>query len=490
MKLNFLKLPTFAFLLFGGIILNLVSCTVHPIVSEIKKLNADADFSCIDLKNLNQFILANQNERSFKKYVQNSIIDTLHLNKLLKKEIGQKEFDKLTCDFTSKNNHKAKHVHFYLENSGSMDGYVNGITEYESALSNLVVEAQHYYGEDNLSVNFINSEIIPAQINNINSFFKSLDPEKEPYNVGNKSVSELNELFKTVLAKTHKDDISIFISDCIYSLDKSRSTEQGLVFQQSLTKAVFLQKSKEFPLSAYVLQMNSSFSGKYYDKNNTVAILDKVQRPYYIWILGEETVLKDFLVKHNPSKYQGFRNSYYFTNNLNSKVRYELLKSTGLEGRISFNKQNNKIIDEIKLVDGKFQFAIAVDFKEYPDQKAFLNKESYKISPDFEIVRVDPIPQNNQPAIVNHNDWNKISNSEYTHIVTVRNIKQNFPSEFSIDFINSVPKWIDASSTEDDSDIKNNLDRTFGLKFLIQGIQSAYEYNGIKSPKIELTLNK
>ncbi len=491
MKINKLIFPVFAVILIPGIIITTNSC-VDPvsIPSKIDQLEEDGVFSCTDLDEVHQLILKNQNDRNFKSFVLNAAVDTLKLNKLIKSKIGEAEFEKLNCDSIANVSPKAKHVHIYLENSGSMDGYVNGITDYEAALADLVVETQHYYGKENLSVNFINSEIIPAHITDINSFFKSLNPGEKPYNVGNKSVSELNELFKNVLAKTDKEDISIFISDCIYSLDKSRSTLEGLIFQQSLTKAVFLEKSNEFPLSAYVLQMNSSFTGKYYDKDNRVTVLSMEQRPYYIWILGEESILKDFLLKRNPNKYRGFKNSFYFTSNLNSKLRFELLKSTGLEGRVSFNRDNNTIIDGIKFKDGKFQFAIAVDFKNYPDQTTVLNKNSYKITPGFEIVTIDPIPENNQPAIIQHNDWNKISKSAFTHLITIKTNDSKFPSDFNLSFINSLPNWVESASTDDDSDIKNNMDKTFGFKFLIKGIQSAYESNGIKSSKIELTLNK
>ena len=468
MKINKLLLPTIAVLFLCGIIMTMNSCSEKPIVSKIKELMKDDEFSCQDLDNLHVYIIENQDNRNFKSFVQNSAIDTLKLNKILKKELGDNNFKKLSCNSKATSNHRAKNIHLYLENSGSMDGYVNGITEFEAALADLVVEAQDYYGKENLAINFINSEIIPAQYDNINSFFKSLSPGKKPYNVGNKSVSELNELFKTVLSKTSKDDISILISDCIYSLDKSRSTIQGLIFQQSLTKAVFLEKSKEFPLSAYVLQMNSSFSGKYFDKENKVTLLDKQSRPYYIWILGEESILKDFLNKHNPSKYQGFKNSYYFTNNLNSDLRFELLKSTGLEGRVSFNREKNTIIDNIKPQNGIFQFSVAVDFTDNPDQKTVLNKGSYKVTPGFEIVSIQPIPEENQPALIHHNDWNKVSESGYTHVITIKTTEPNFPSDFKLSFINSMPNWIESSNIDDDADIKNNLDKTFGFKFLIQ----------------------
>src|SRR5690606_26518809 len=99
-------------------------------------------------------------------------------------------------------------VNIFLENSGSMDGYVRGITDYEAALADLVVEIQHHYGEDNLSIYFVNTDVYPVKMDsNISDFFSSLEPKKGPYVIGDQSVSELNEIFRMIVGRTGKNDI-------------------------------------------------------------------------------------------------------------------------------------------------------------------------------------------------------------------------------------------------------------------------------------------
>jgi hypothetical protein len=462
--------------------------TKNPVQQKIKEL-AVGGFDCTDYEVLSDFVIANKSERSFKKYLNRSgQLDTSMLNKSIDTVIGSDQFNSSLCFDTIQKENK---VSFFLENSGSMDGYVRGITDYEAALADLVVETRHHYGEDNMAINFVNTAVYPVKMDSdISNFFSSLEPKKGSYVVGNQSVSELNELFRMILERTNKNDISIFISDCIYSLDKNRSTLQGLVFQQSLTKSVFLDKSKEFPLSALVLQMMSNFDGNYYDKDNRVTKLSNEQRPYYIWILGEDNAVRDFLTKKDLTEYKGFRNSYFFSSNANISLNAEVLGRTQTEGRFVIDRKDKSILKDINPVNNSFQFSLAVDFADYPDQKSVLDKTSFEITPGFEIVNIQAIPKNNQPKLLDGNDWNSVANKGYSHLITVRSQDQMFPSDFSLTFTNALPSWVESSNIDDDSDILQLLDKTFGLKYLFAGIQGAYETNGISAPHIKLTLNK
>lgn len=458
-------------------------CSGNSLKNKMKKYDKQS-FSCADYLGFKKFVDDNKNSREFLQFFNDGTLDETKVQKFLKNQ----DIILPTCN---KNNIAINKISVYLENSGSIDGYVRGITDYESAIADLVVEAQYRYGKDKLHINFINKDIYPVEINNITAFFESLDPANSPYNTGNRTVSELNEIFEIILENTSKDAISVFISDCIYSLDKSRSTLQGLNFQQSLTKSVFLNKSRDFPISAYVLQLFSSFNGKYFDRENKFTLIENQRRPYYIWILGNDDLIRDFLNKSNPSKYRGFKNSYYFTQNSISNIKYEILGSTYNKGRFSFDRKDQRNIKNINLIDGEFQFSIAVDFKDYPDQNTLLNKSSYTLTPGFQITDIKSIPNNNQPLLINKNDWNKISSKGYSHILIVNTKDVNFPSNFNIEFTNSFPSWVSQSSTDDDTDIIKTMDKTFGLKYLFEGIQGAFQViEDLDNNKIHLTLNR
>ena len=49
-------------------------------------------------------------------------------------------------------------VNVYIENSGSMDGFVNGFTDFKGAIGKLLVDLKYHYGEDNVHIYFIRNE--------------------------------------------------------------------------------------------------------------------------------------------------------------------------------------------------------------------------------------------------------------------------------------------------------------------------------------------
>ncbi|MBE8712685.1 hypothetical protein [Sphingobacterium hungaricum] len=465
----------------------------NPLNEKIKKLTRDKIFDCDDFDQITSYVDSNKTDRKLKRFFRNDTLDLSTLISVIKEDLNEVSVNIEKCVERGVLSAQIESINVFLENSGSMDGYVRGITDYESALSDILVEANHHFGKDRVFVNFINEKIYPAQLNNINDFFKSLEPQKAPFNVGNRSVSELNELFRLILSSTGTNDISIFVSDCIYSLDKSNSTLNALMFQQNLTKSVFLEKSTEFPFSTYILQLYSPFNGIYYDHLNGRNPLKNTNRPYYIWILGQESLLKQFLAKKDPTEYNGFANSYYLNIAKEANMPFEVLSSTSKIGKNRLNKSDNTILEKVVMKNGVFQFAIAVDLSDYPDKTSILNKMAYKISPGFEIVEIKLVPENNQPQIVNPNEWNKISTSGYSHLLIVKNTEKNFSSKFNLSFVNNLPDWVNQSHTDDDTDILNTLDKTFGLKYLITGVKSAYETlnkGHDNTFSINLTLNK
>lgn len=480
-------------LLLAGISFLVVCQSNDPLEQNIKDLYQDKEFNCTDFDQLVNYLEAQKSSRRFSKYFADGRLDKRMVISLVEKTLNTSLPDLLNCNSEVDVKPSTEKVNVFIENSGSMDGYVEGITDYEAVLSDIIIEANHYYGKERISVNFITDKPYPTKINNISSFFKSLDPKRAPFNIGNKSVSELNELFKIVLDSTAKNDISIFVSDCIYSLDKSSSTVNGLMFQQSLTKAVFLDKSKEFPVSAYLLQLYSSFTGNYYNHSNSKVKLNGASRPYYIWILGEDSMLKEFLSKLKPKQYKGFTNSYFMTANAGDSVMFEVLASTNKLGKSRFHRRDKATLENVELSNNIFQFSFAADLSDYPDEISLLDKKLYKITPSFELVSIEPIPENNQPTLVKASDWTKIGNKGYSHVFTVKTEINNFPSDFHLAFVSKIPSWVSRHSTDDDTDILKNLDKTFGLKYLVAGVQSAFEtLNGTKENtfSINLKLNR
>lgn len=66
------------------------------------------------------------------------------------------------------------------------------VFNFEVVVSDLVIGLNYHYNQKYIKFNFINSELYPIDISNVDSFFKSLEPGVAPFKVGNQFVSELN----------------------------------------------------------------------------------------------------------------------------------------------------------------------------------------------------------------------------------------------------------------------------------------------------------
>lgn len=380
-------------------------------------------------------------------------------------------------------------VNVYIENSGSMDGYVNGNTEFKGAIRDLLVLLKHYYGtEEKIKVHFINSRIrqTDTQIDlatfatNINQIW-SVQGE-------NRRSSNLNNIFKMILDKTDKETISILFSDCIYSI-QGRDAEGLLSDEKSLTKDAFLSRWRQdsLKLATTIVKMKSKFTGTYWDKDNNPTFLNGNQRPYYITIIGNNDVMLDFNSKIplEQDRIEGFDNKYVISTGSTDKLYYSVLISTDNVGRFkpSRNQSTREYIHGIEGIDMKtrnrneggnnnFAFAVAVDLKNVPAEEDYmLSSENYTFEDkNFRIKDIKPIDKNN----INASDWLKISSANPTHLIALEAIGTAI-SDVKVSLKKQMPKWIEQTNIIDDKDINNNLEKTFGIKYLVEGITEAYQ---------------
>lgn len=112
-------------------------------------------------------------------------------------------------------------INVYIENSGSMDGYVKGQTEFEHIVYNYLVDLQQIGIAKELNLNYINSEILPQQ-DDITDFIEKLEPTSFKAKGGNRGSSDIALMIKDILAESNDSVVSIFISDCIFHQDKAK----------------------------------------------------------------------------------------------------------------------------------------------------------------------------------------------------------------------------------------------------------------------------
>lgn len=378
---------------------------------------------------------------------------------------------------------KAQTINVYIENSGSMDGYVNGKTEFKGAIRDLLVDLKYYYGEKNIRVYFINSDIHSTDTSSdLATFSQNINTL---WFIGAREHSKLNNIFKQVLDRTNNETISILFSDYIYSI-KGENTRGLLNDEKSLTKDAFLTKWKKakVQLATTIVKMKSKFDGKYFpytgDSNNFQICME---RPYYICVIGNQEILKDFnqKIELNPKRIEGFENKYVLSSGSPQEIYYSVLNASFNQGRFATDRENsgNDYVHGIKNVSvlrglESIIFAIAVDFKDVQAEDDYIcNPENYQVvTENFKVTKVFPVKQRE----IDKSDWNTIKGHAPTHIILIEStVKKIHDSEITIMLKKQMPQWVMNSHTEDDTGPSKLSGKTFGLKYWIEGIYEAYE---------------
>lgn len=372
-------------------------------------------------------------------------------------------------------------INVYIENSGSMIGYVNGAYEFKDALRDLLVMMNYHYDESNIKIYFINSAIYQPSFNGPSANFAT-NLNRNTLSVGSTGSSNLNEIFKQILNKTSNTNISILLSDCIYSIG-GKNTEELLGQAKTLSKDAFLNKSKEgIQLSTTVVKLNSLFTGTYWDKSNIPISIFNKYRPYYICIIGENDLIDDFNSKipFDKETIKGFENKSIITSkDYSTDYYYSVLTSTYANGRFKPIKglSNSTYVGGIENVkinnrsNEPFSFAIALDLKNLPVEETYLTDTSnYEISEgNFKIERVEKIEKKNIGAP----DWVRIESSGATHLVVLK-ARSVALSDVTISIKRQLPKWI-KETVPKDGEPEYMEGKSFGFEYLVKGIEEAYQ---------------
>lgn len=381
-------------------------------------------------------------------------------------------------------------IKLYIENSGSMSGYVNGITQLKDMLQNLLVDLKYFYNEENIEINFINTKIHASPIKEeVVNFADKLTPYS--IKIGETGSSDLNDIFRQITAETDENSISILVSDFIYSI-KGKETVQLLGQQQALTKNVFLTAAKKGQkLTTNVYQFFSDFDGTYYDFNNNGSRL-KVNRPYYLAVIGQQSSINLFTERIGPkfNNYKGYSNEYLLTAEDFEVEDYTVLTSTLSFGRIKPVKGTN-VSGQVRQIeieqsgrDGKaHQFAVAVNLNSLAITDDYVSSISnYEVNNnEFALIKIGKVIESD--ILFENDEKQPISASDYpqikfgpTHVFVFQSLDVKTEGlKFSLK--RNTPQWLTNSSLEDDTDLSTNeikQQKTFGLFYLINGISSAY----------------
>lgn len=414
--------------------------------------------------------------------------DPCSIQKLLKGfNADLKIFQDMCGDSTKKAETTTK---IFVENSDSMDGYIKGGAEFREAVGNLLVKLRHktdktkaYFLSDKMEYVDDRPEAFLSEL--------SLDYSSKYSKLKNKkSGSLLNNLFKLILNQSNPGDISIFVTDGVYSVYGTKNVVQNeLVTSKNLTMDLFIESIKQRDISTLVLQYSSNFVGNYYDMNLQGHQISS-KKPYYIFVFSDSKTMEEFVLGRLEEfkLNENLTNYIYFKKDdpLNSPDFFILHKTYRL-GSFSIESRTENIISEVKTSSttdesaGKFGFSMAIDLKRYNLSKSYITDinnydagEICKVASvtdarEAEIDKLDQVDLKKQEA-------NSQKKFVPTHIIAITcSPKISLANEIQIKMKYALPAWIEEGHTSDDSDARMWSEyKTFGLKYLVSGIYEAY----------------
>lgn len=365
-------------------------------------------------------------------------------------------------------------VNVYMENSGSMFGYVNGLTEFEESVYSYLSDICSN-STDSMNFFYINSRIIPqkqklSQTAPIKDFIEKLSPYHFVNAGGSLEATDISDMMTAILSKTDESTISIFISDCIFSPGKKRNAAEYLVNQQIGIKAAFvnkLKKNSDFCVKAY--RLNGKFNGKYYNRLDNATVINDV-RPFYIVLMGRVELINNVTKKVPEGKIKGRGVEHSFTiSNVLHHVNYEIVGAPKI-GMFKKCMRNPKyhIVDAEKMNkgknQGKFMFTIGIDFSSLPIANDYLvNPENYMLSSKDYELGISTLQKK----------------GKHSHLLSLTlNSKVPKPGrcDLKIALRKQLPSWIIQCTDEEGLNIQkgNAMTQTYGLKYLFEGIYEAF----------------
>lgn len=357
-------------------------------------------------------------------------------------------------------------LNVYIENSGSMNGYMCDGSEFKDAVYDYVSSLSSYCSSTKL--NYINSEIVPFN-GTVRDFIWNLTPSTFASVAGSHANSELSQMLTSIISRMGKNSISLFASDCILDVPQGKADDFFRITQTDIKNAILSKVAKDKDFAVEIIQLKSKFIGNYYGTDGTT-VLNGEERPYYIWIIGdkEKIAYLNSVVKLSNIQH-GYEHCVSCTTP--SSVSFDIFNE--------FSKTDTKNSDKgrrIKVNKGGNGYTILIKANLYPsllDDKTIADLTSYQtINPTIKVVKAETI-----------------ADKQYPHLITL-NVSSNIKSAGEMISIssNKLPQWAVDSNDDSGTQIRKHISQTSGIKYIIGGVCDAYSsYDNKASIKFTIT---
>jgi hypothetical protein len=374
-------------------------------------------------------------------------------------------------------------VNVILDTSASMQGYFRGATQLKSTTATLVsaidklqrtvqkpqqVVFQYSKSDGNLESTQFNSQLF---------LHKLLNEE-----LVNGQDSLLDQVFQHTLAETNASDLSILITDSIFSYSSTeirRNPEVNKENVQALASSVQLMfnDANARGLAVSLIALSSRFNGVYYDYRNEKIACCSEERPYYIWLFGTPQTI---------SAFRGFLNQEGIEEDASIDFAPAYQHPQALALQYADKRQNVYRSEEAGLelpatgAAGDTTVKVALDLSRLPKDLTRSDPLQHfeVLSRSVEIASWTLEPIDKAYASLDIRDKRAIADHgmHCTHILNVH-VKTPLMQDghLVLALSTNLPSWITNWSLEDDSRMdKINVKKTYGLEYFVRAIGKAY----------------
>lgn len=360
-------------------------------------------------------------------------------------------------------------VIFFIENSGSMFGYVNRANEFKNSLVGLAYLPE--FDKVSKRFYFINGKYDPAKRSDIRITYVGDDPETlknklDPvsFNTGDVRYSDLNEMFRISLDSAKGNQIAVLVSDCIYDVGAEDDPLTALNIETHKTQQSFRNRLENEDVQTLIIKTVSKFDGDYFyaSKKGSVKIADEY-RPFYIIFFGRTEYLNELLTEESIAgrMVTSFETARFLVNE-ERNIPYQVTPSLKRIGSFKLDFKDNFHLTDAESLRGTFQFTIAADFSSLPfSDSYYASVNNYEcLSSNYRVLEVEKISK-------------KTPGIEGTHLITLSTGK-NPLGEIELVLKNTIPQWIGETDSRNEDLIDS--DHTYGFSSLTDAISKAYEY--------------
>ena len=499
-----IRTPLNLFLLLFGLTLWLTGCSssADELDSQISDaLTNDKALDATEADAIRAFITKEKkdladNKKTTKLLTANGTVDELTLANYVKRNIDYRKLAKEGAPPTlalsrATASTKPLRLKLYLEASASMFPYdaPGGNGTFKRALNDVLTEFDGVNpGQGKTFV--VNTEVNDLDLS-LSEFFKQGSIFTVAKTKGKTTSTDFEGIFREILSKTTGDDLSVLVSDLIYSDPalKRMSAPKILDAASSLLTTVFNPYAQTH--SMLVLKMTADFAGTYYSWNN-VKQKYTGERPYYLCLIGTNDAVQRL---YTDPTYQtirrfdqlpGYEDSWFFGRDSKAVSPFYtiLVNDPSRKGR--FKRANDEIRERTKSVhaltdvqpdvtDKSLTIPVAVDLSALRLPVSLLtDKSQYAVEgkDNFRVSAVQTYAGTNGTTHKLLLMTTKPARGDRTAIIRLR---RQFP-----------PRWI--ANTTTTNDLSVDAGSTFGLQNLLQGVERAYNPNN-QTEYFTLTLN-